>query len=130
MTSPFQVVYGRWAPTIISYESCLGKLSVVDRQLRDSNEFLADIKDRLSHAQDLMCANHDRHHCEFVFQVGDWVWLRLDHLLTASITDKLALHFYGPFHILDCIGSVAYRPGASTALQDSFFLPRRVPEEV
>jgi hypothetical protein len=49
------------------------------------DEFLAEIKDRLQHAQDLMKDNYDQHHRELEF-VGDWVWLRLHHCLAATLT--------------------------------------------
>jgi hypothetical protein len=47
------------------------------------------------------------------FQVGAWVWLRLHHCIAATLTDKakgkLAPKYYGPFRVLECIGTVAYR---------------------
>lgn len=49
-TTPFEVVYGRPPPTLISYEPGLGKVPAVDRQLQDRDVFLAEIKDRLLHA--------------------------------------------------------------------------------
>jgi len=70
-TTPFQVVYGRLPPSLLSNEPGLAKLPAVDRQLMDRDEFLADIRDRLLHAQDLMWAQHDRHHREVEFQVRD-----------------------------------------------------------
>jgi len=70
-TTPFQVVYGRLPPSLLSNEPGLAKLPAVDRQLMDRDEFLVDIRDRLLHAQDLMRAQHDRHHREVEFQVRD-----------------------------------------------------------
>jgi len=61
-TTPFQVVYGRSPPTLLSYEPGLTKFPAVDKQVRDRDAFLADIKDRLLHVQDIMWAQHDRHH--------------------------------------------------------------------
>ena len=69
--APFQVVYG-WVPlALISYEPGLAKLPAVDRQLMDRDAFLVHIKDWLLHTQDLMRAQHDRHHREVEFQVRD-----------------------------------------------------------
>jgi hypothetical protein len=61
----------------------------------DRDAFLVDIKDWLLHTQDLMRAQHDRHHWHVEFQVGQWVWLRLHQRLAASIADKSAgkLHY-------------------------------------
>jgi len=45
--------------------------------------------------------------------VNDWVWLRLHQRTASGITDgsksKLSPHFYGPFQVVEKIGSVAYR---------------------
>jgi hypothetical protein len=51
---------------------------IVDRQLRDKDTFLAEIKDRLLQAQDLLKTTHDKHHRELEFVVGDCVWLFLN----------------------------------------------------
>jgi len=111
--SPFQVVYGRVPLALISYEPGLAKLPAVDRQLMDRDAFLVNIKDWLLHTQDLMRAQHDRHHRHVEFQVSQWVWLRLHQRLAASIIDKsagkLAPRFYGPYRVLERIGPVAYR---------------------
>jgi hypothetical protein len=51
---------------------------VVDRQLKERDEFLSEIKDRLRQAQDLMKTAHDTKHRSLEFQVGQWVWLQLN----------------------------------------------------
>lgn len=77
----------------------------MDRQLRDRDAFIADVRERLFHAQDLMSTQYDKHHRDVEFQVGDWVWLRLHQQIVASITDKsagkLAPRFYGPFRVTE-----------------------------
>jgi hypothetical protein len=90
------VVYGRDPPALLSYEVDKSKVPAMDEQLL---EFLAEIKDRLQHAQDLMKGTYDQHHRELEFAEGDWVWLRLHHRLAATLTDKargkLTPKFYG-----------------------------------
>jgi hypothetical protein len=104
------VVYGRDPPTLLSYEVDKSKVPTVDQQLLDCNEFLAEIKDRLQHAQDLMKGTYDQHHRELEF-AGDWVWLCLHHRLAATPTDKargkFIPKFYMPFQVLACISHVA-----------------------
>lgn len=60
-----------------------------------------------------MKTSHDKLHRDLAYQVGDWVWLRLHHRTATGITDnsrsKLSPRFYGPFQILERVGSVAYR---------------------
>jgi hypothetical protein len=47
------------------------------------------------------------------FQVGDWVWLRLNHRVAAGIRSlgqtKLEPKYFGPYAVLEKIGAVAYR---------------------
>jgi len=85
----------------------------VDRQLKDRDTFLAEIKERLLHAQDLMKHSYDANHRDISFEVGDWAWLRLHQRVAAAIKDrsggKLAPRFYGPFRVEAKVGPVAYR---------------------
>ncbi|XP_068663025.1 uncharacterized protein [Aristolochia californica] len=57
--------------------------------------------------------NYDKRHHDVIFSSGDYVWLRLQYYqqlsLTASKDHKLSPKFYGPFQVLECIGTVAYR---------------------
>jgi len=55
----------------------------------------------------------DLHRTERVFNVSDWVHLRLQPYKQQSVTSrashKLSPRFFGPFQILAKIGEVAYR---------------------
>jgi hypothetical protein len=111
--TPFQVVYGREPPSLITYEPGLSKVPAVDQQLRDRDAFLADIRDRLLHAQEFMKAQYDSAHRQVEFAVGDWVWLRLHKRIAASLPErtrgKLAPRYYGLFCVVERMGAVAYR---------------------
>jgi hypothetical protein len=87
--TPFKVVYGRDPPAMLSYEQGQSRVPTVDKQLVARDKFLAEIKERLLHAQEVMKGNYDAHHCQVEFQVGDWVWLRLHHRIAATLTDKV-----------------------------------------
>ena len=60
-----------------------------------------------------MKSSHDKLHRDLSFQVNDWVWLCLHQRTASGITDgsksKLSPRFYGPFQVVEKIGSVAYR---------------------
>jgi hypothetical protein len=97
----------------MSYAPGLARVAAVDKQLQQRDVFLGEIRERLLQAQDHMKDQHDKTHRVVEFVVGDWVLLRLHHRAAATITDrahaKLAPKFYGPFKILERIGTVAYR---------------------
>lgn len=48
-----------------------------------------------------------------IFEVGDWVFLKLQtykmRYLAKKLNEKFKLLFYGPYHVLERIGQVAYR---------------------
>jgi len=63
----------------------------------------------------------DSHHSERQFQVDDWVFLKLQPYVQTSVADrssqKLAFKYFGPYKVLQRVGSVAYRhelPPSST----------------
>jgi hypothetical protein len=87
-TLPFRVVYDRDPPTVRSYslgETCL---LTVDAQLRDHDEFLAEVRERLEQAQQQHKAFYDHKHQPLDFMVGEWTWLRLLHRPVASLDVK------------------------------------------
>jgi hypothetical protein len=75
-------------------------VAAVDVQLRDRDEFLQQIRERLLLSQDAMKAQSDSKLRALEFAIGDWVWLRLHHRSAADIapvkSSKLSPHFYGP----------------------------------
>jgi hypothetical protein len=107
--TPFEVVYGRSPPSLVSYIPGTARAAAIDRQLCD----LLDIRDRLVLAQDTMREIHDQKRQFVEFVVGDWVLLRLHQRTAAGITpaasSKLGPWFFGPYQIVERLGAVAYR---------------------
>jgi hypothetical protein len=112
-TTPFQVVYGRHPPPLVKYDAGSSRVAAVDAQLRDRDEFLQQIQERLLLSQDVMKAQHDKKWRVLEFAVGEWAWLRLHHHSAAGITpqhpSKLSPRFYGPYKVVERIGDAAYR---------------------
>ena len=65
--TPFKVVYGHDPPALLSYEQGQSRVPAVDKQLVARDEFLAEIKERLLHAQEVMKGNYDAHHRQVEF---------------------------------------------------------------
>jgi transposase InsO family protein len=112
-TSPFELVYGRPPPSVRSYTPGEARLPAVERALKDRDEFLAEVKDRLEQAQQHYKAVYDRSHRPVEFVPGQWVWLRLLHRPVASLQvtgrGKLGPKFFGPYQVLQRVGDVAYK---------------------
>jgi hypothetical protein len=109
----FQVVYGRPPPPMVLFQSGATKVPAVDRQLRDRDTFLAEIRERLLQAHARMKMAHDKWHHHVEFAPGDLVWLRLNQRATASVRDyarnKLAPKFFRSYEVIERIGPVAYK---------------------
>lgn len=81
---------------------------------------LAALKEHLTATQNTMKYYADRNSSPRDFQVGDRVLLKLQPYAQTSVVSrpypKLAAKFYGPYNIVQKIGSVAYKlqlpPGA------------------
>jgi hypothetical protein len=89
----------------------------VERALKDRDEFLFEVKDRLEQAQQHYKAVYDCSHRPVEFVPGQWAWLRLRlrllHRPVASLQvkgrGKLGPKFFGPYQVLQRVGDVAYK---------------------
>jgi len=111
--TPFEVVYGRAPPPIIPYKPGMASTATADTLLRNRDEMLAEVRQRLVQAQQLSKKYYDANNRDVEFEVGAWVWLRLLHRTMQSL-DPRAKRKLGPrwaslFRVLERIGRVAYR---------------------
>jgi hypothetical protein len=106
-------VYGRPPPPLLPFQSGSTRVAAVDQQLRDRDIFIADIKEWLLQAQSIMKTHHDQSRRQVEFQVGDWVWLYLNHRIASAIRPvgktKLGPKYFGSYAVIERIGAVAYR---------------------
>jgi hypothetical protein len=111
-TTPFELVYGRSPPTLLSYVKGTAQVEAVGRTLEERDQILRDARDHLLKAQHRMTQVYNKHHKEKQFDVGNWVYLKLQLYRQSSVESrnnaKLAAKYYGPFKILKKIGPVAY----------------------
>lgn len=85
----------------------------LEEQLLERDAILDDLKGQLFRAQQKMKHWEDAHRREVKYEVGDWVYLKLQPYRQQSLAkrafEKLAPRYYGPFEITQCIGKVAYK---------------------
>ena len=70
-------LYGYHPPSITSSLRENSKIQVVEDRIEHQREVLQLLKDNLNLAQNRMKQQADQHHSERIFDVGDWVFLRL-----------------------------------------------------
>ncbi|WVY99872.1 hypothetical protein V8G54_025942 [Vigna mungo] len=111
--TPFQVTYGKSPPSIPFYLTGSSSVETVDTWLTNRQTLMTMLRKKLEKAQLAMKTSADRHRRDVVYQMGDWVYVRLrpyrQRSLHSSFCPKLAKRFYGPFRITARIGPVAYK---------------------
>ncbi|GER25294.1 ty3-gypsy retrotransposon protein [Striga asiatica] len=109
----FELVYGRVAPTLVSYP--LGKSSndKVDRELIELDLMIQELKSNLYRSINRMKEYYDKGRRKERFKPGDWVYLKLRPYRQQTISQKalfkLGSRFYGPYKIIERVGEVAYQ---------------------
>jgi len=71
------------------------------------------LKFHLQRAQNRMKQNGNKHRSERSFEVGDFVFVKLQPYRQVSVANminaKLSLKFFGPFEIFSKVGAIAYK---------------------
>jgi hypothetical protein len=111
--TPFEAVYGRPPPSVHCYERGSTAVAYVEDTLLARDAILRILKDNLVLAQNRQKVQADRHRREQEFVVDDWVYLKLQPFRQMSVRTrsnmKLSPRFYGPYRVLEKIGSMAYK---------------------
>jgi hypothetical protein len=75
--TPFMALYEYHPPSITSSLKEKSKVQAVEDHIENQQQVLQILKDNLTMAQNRMKQQVDQHRSEISFEVGDWVFLRL-----------------------------------------------------
>ena len=111
--SPFEALYG-YKPLSLPigpYHDTI--IPAAHNMLQTRAQMLQRIKEHLHQAQNRMKLFADKHRTEREFEVGDWVFLKLQPYRQQTVALrknlKLTAKFFGPFQIMEKISVVAYK---------------------
>lgn len=112
-TTPFKVLYGHEPRQ-------LGITGIEHCRVPDLQQWLTDralmqqlVQQHLLRAQKYMKYQADKHRTDRNFDVGDWVYLKVQPYVQSSLalrsSNKLSFRFFGPYQIVNKINDVAYK---------------------
>ncbi|KAJ0440472.1 putative nucleotidyltransferase, Ribonuclease H [Helianthus annuus] len=111
-TTPFSIVYGREPPSLVPYVAGETKNAELEQQLIDRDDMLKLLRQNLQKAQDRMRNQANLKRRELTFQIGDYVFLKIQPYRQKSLAkrryEKLSPRFFGPYRVKKTVGSVSY----------------------
>ena len=126
--TPFKSLYGYAPPKWKDLITNQARVASVKDNLEENQKVVQILKENLNTARNIMKQQADRHRTEREFEIGDWVFVRLQPYKQLSLKksgkNKLAPPFYGPYQIDKKISHMAYAlelPKSSLSTMSSMF---------
>ncbi|KAL4021022.1 hypothetical protein IC575_019811 [Cucumis melo] len=116
--TPFEALYEKCCRSSVCFDEVGDQRLMGPKLVQSTNEAIQKIRLRMQTAQSRQKSYADVRRKDIEFNVGDKVFLKVEPMkgvLRFERRGKLSTRFFGPFEILERIGSVAY----SLALQPS-----------
>ncbi|KAM1002861.1 hypothetical protein ACFX2C_003247 [Malus domestica] len=110
--SPFEALYGKSYRTPLCWSEVGERVLVGSETVEETTQNIQVIKSNLKAAQDQQKSLADRHATDQVYNVGDWVFLKLspwNGVVWFGKKGKLSLRYIGPYMITERVGEVAYK---------------------
>ncbi|KAM2188262.1 hypothetical protein ACFX1R_031828 [Malus domestica] len=110
--SPFEALYGRACRTPLCWSEVGERVLEGPKIVDETTQNIQVIKSNLKAAQDRQKSLADRHATNRVYDVGDWVFLKLSPwrgVVRFGKRGKLSPRYIRPYEITERIGEVAYR---------------------
>ena len=123
---PFEALYGRRCRTPLMWDEVGYRQLFGPDLIKESEEKVKLIRDRLKVAQSRQNSYADSKHKEVVYEIGDRAYLRVSPLrgvICFGVKGKLAPRFVGPYRVLERMGEVAYKlelPKGLSGVHDVF----------
>lgn len=112
-STPYEIVYGQPPPIHLPYLPGEARVQVVAKSLQEREDMLLILKFHILRAQHRMKQVAGRHRSERSFEIGDWVFVKLQPYRQQSVvsrsSQKISPKYYGPYNILDEVGVVPYK---------------------
>ena len=124
--SPHELLYGQKPPLHIPYLPRNSVVDALDRTFAAREAMVGVLKHNLHCAANMMKQKADLRRSDRGFQIGQWVFLKLQPCrqisATARNSEKLAPRYYGPYRILEKVGPVAYYSFQKTLESSQHFM--------
>lgn len=114
--TPYEIIYGQVPLTHLPYLPGESSSAVIDRSMQKREEIINMLKFHMLRVRNFMKQSSDSHRSHRELKVGDHAYLKLQpyrqhSLKSRNVPHKLSHRFYGPFRVLEKVGSLAYKLG-------------------